>query len=65
MILIRKIAYDRNMKTVNESRAKMLSRYSMFSNEWARKYLDKKLSKWSIAYAPRNFFGLSITISPL
>ena len=65
MILIRKIAYDRNMKTVSESRTKMLSRYSMFSNEWARKYLDKKLSKWSIAYAPRNFFGLSITTSPL
>ena len=65
MNLIRKVAYERNIKTANEARTKFLERYSIYTNPWVKHYLDRKLAKWSIAHAPRSFFGLSITTSPL
>ena len=64
MALLRKIAYDRNETVVKEAIDDLKSRYPVTSNPWVGRYLIRKLHKWSMFFAPRFFFGLSITTSP-
>lgn len=43
----------------------LLKKYPTGTNSWVRWYFNNKLNKFSIFHAPRHFFGLSITSSPL
>ena len=64
MALLRKVAYERNQSVVKDALEQLQSKYPATSNPWVGRYLIRKLHKWSVFFAPRFFFGLSITTSP-